>query len=66
MKNFGFSSFWEVIKYGYRGPNLAVFFVRQGNLQVRISKEKIRLILMLNWDQLSWRRLIVGKDGDGT
>lgn len=30
-----------MIKYGHRGPNLAVFFVRQGILYIRMSEEEI-------------------------
>lgn len=51
-------------KYVRREPKLAVFFLRSF-LQMRISKEKIRLILMLNWDQLNWGSVIAEKDDGG-
>lgn len=58
-------SFSKVVKYGRRGANLAVFFVRQGILQVKTSKAEMRVILVLNRDQLIEGGVIVEKDAGG-
>ncbi len=42
--------FCEMIKYGHRGPNLAVFFLRQGILQMRMSEAEMGLILAVDRD----------------
>lgn len=43
--------FCEMIKYGHREPNLALSFLKQGIVQMRISKAEIGLILVVNGDQ---------------
>ena len=53
-----------MIKYGHRGPNLALFFPRQGILQVKTSKAEMRVILVLNRDRLIEGGVIVEKDAD--
>ena len=44
---------FEMIKYAHRGPNLGAFFLRRGNLQSRMGEEEIRVILVLNGDELN-------------
>jgi len=60
------SPFSEMIKYGHRGPNLALFFPRRGILQVKTSKAEMRVILVLNRDQLIEGGVIVEKDAGDT
>jgi hypothetical protein len=43
-------------EYADRGLNLALFFLRQGILQMRISEAEMGLILRVNRDQLSCGR----------
>jgi len=56
------SPFHEMIKYSHRGPNLAVCFLRQGILYIRMSEEEIRVILVFNRDWLSCGNMITEKD----
>jgi len=58
-------SFSIMIKYGRRGSNLALFFPRRGILQVKTSKAEMRVILVLNRDQLIEGGVIVEKDTGG-
>jgi len=58
--------FSTMTKYGHRGPNLVVCFLRQGILYIRMSEEEIRVILVFNRDWLSCGNMITEKDTKGT
>jgi len=59
-------SFSKMVKYGHRGPNLALFFPRRGILQVKTSKAEMRVILVLNRDQLIEGGVIAEKNAGDT
>ena len=66
IENCELSPFSAMIKYSHRGPNLAVFFLRQGIPQMRMKKAEIGLIPVLNRDQLIEGGVIVEKDAGDT